>query len=174
MTRKVELASYNPEWADMFLTEAEVLGDVFGDKLVAIHHIGSTAIPGILAKPILDFLVEVPDIREVDDLNSEMEALGYQPRGEYGIPGRRYFVKQSGETHTHHIHIFQTGDPRVERHLNFRSCLIAHPQEAQAYSALKEKLAQQFPEDIDSYVEGKTHFIQDIDIKARIWNRHQL
>jgi GrpB-like predicted nucleotidyltransferase (UPF0157 family) len=174
MTRKVELAFYKPEWADMFLAEAEVLSDVFGDRLVAIHHIGSTAIPGILAKPILDLLVEVCDIRQVDELNSEMEALGYQPRGANGISGRRYFVKQSGETHTHHIHIFQTANPQVERHLNFRDYLIANPQEAQVYSALKEKLVQQFAHDIDSYVEGKTHFIQEIDFKARIWKKRQL
>jgi len=174
MTRKVEVVSYDPTWADMFLTEAEVLRNVFGDQLVAIHHIGSTAIPGILAKPILDFLVEVRDIREVDELNSEMEKLGYQPLGENGIPERRYFVKQTGETHVHHIHTFQTGNPQVERLLNFRNYLIANPQEARAYSWLKEKLAKQFAEDIDGYVEGKNDFIRDIDRKARIWKKSKL
>jgi len=174
MTRKVDVVSYDPAWADMFLTEAEVLRNVFGDQLVDVHHIGSTAIPGILAKPILDLLVEVRDIREVDEMNSEMWELGYASLGEYGIPERRYFVKKSGETHMVHIHTFQTGNPQVERHLNFRNYLIANPQEAQAYSRLKEKLAQQFAENIDGYVEGKNDFIQEIDRKAGIWKKSNL
>jgi GrpB-like predicted nucleotidyltransferase (UPF0157 family) len=171
MTRKVEVVQYDPAWVDIFQAEAEVLAIIFGEKLVAIHHIGSTAIPGIVAKPIVDILVEVRDIQEVDDLNTDIEKLGYQPRGEYGIPGRRYFVKQTGEVHIHHIHTFQSGNPQVERHLNFRDYLIAHPLDALAYSRLKEDLAQQFPEDIDNYAMGKNDFINNIDDKAFEWKR---
>jgi GrpB-like predicted nucleotidyltransferase (UPF0157 family) len=171
MTRKVEVVPHDPTWVNLFRAEADILVNIFGDQLVAIHHIGSTAIPGIVAKPILDFLVEVHEIQQVDILNNNMEKFDYQPRGEYGISGRRYFVKQSGEVHTCHIHTFQTGDPQVERHLNFRDYLIAHPQDALAYSRLKEDLARQFPEDIDSYVAGKDHFIQNIDDKALEWKQ---
>ncbi len=171
MARKVEVVPYDPAWAKLFRAEVDVLTRVFGDQLVAIYHIGSTAIPGIVAKPVLDFLVEVHNIQKVDGLNTAMEKLGYQPRGEYGIPGRRYFVKQTGEVHTHHVHTFQSGDPQVKRHLNFRDYLIAHPQDALAYSRLKEDLARRFPEDMDSYIAGKNDFIQHIDEKALQWGQ---
>ncbi len=174
MIRKVEVVPHDPLWAYSFQAEAEVLSNIFGDQLVAIHHIGSTAIPGIVAKPILDFLVEVRDIQKVDELNSEMEALGYQPRGEFGISGRRYFVKQFGEAHIFHIHTFQSVNPELERHLNFRDYLIAHPQDALAYSRLKEDLARQFPDDIDNYVAGKSDFIKNIDGKALEWKQSLL
>jgi GrpB-like predicted nucleotidyltransferase (UPF0157 family) len=172
MTRKVEVVSHNPAWVVLFQTEADALAIVFGDQLVAIHHIGSTAIPGIGAKPILDILVEVWDIQKVDGLNHDMEKLGYQPRGEYGIPGRRYFVKKSGEVHTHHVHTFQSDNPQVERHLNFRDYLVIHLQDALAYSQLKEDLARQYPEDMDGYVAGKNDFIQNIDEKALKWKQN--
>jgi len=174
MTRKVELVPHDPLWAHIFQAEAEVLRNVLGDQLVAIHHIGSTAIPGILAKPVLDILVEVRIIREIDELNNDMEALGYQPFGENGIPGRRYFVKQFGEAHIFHIHIFQSGNLELERHLNFRDYLIAHPQDALAYSRLKEDLARLFPEDIDNYVAGKSDFIKNMDDKALEWKQSLL
>jgi GrpB-like predicted nucleotidyltransferase (UPF0157 family) len=98
-----------------------------------------------------------------------MMRLGYQPKGEFGIPGRRFFIKGNDSARTHHVHVFQTGDPEVERHLGFRDYMIAHPQEAQAYHRLKEELAQKFPEDIESYIEGKDGFIKEMNRKAKAW-----
>lgn len=169
MARKVEVVAHDPAWAQMFAEGAQQIAAVFGEEIVAVYHIGSTAIAGIKAKPILDFLVEVRDIEKVDQFNDKMVALGYQPRGEYGLPGRRYFVKQRGETHLHHIHTYQSDHPDLQRHLDFRDYMRAHPQEAQAYSRLKERLARQFPTDIDSYVAGKDAFIKEIDEKAARW-----
>lgn len=142
---------------------------VLGDEVVAIHHIGSTAIPNTWAKPIIDILVEVHDIERIDEFNEEMLQRGYMPRGEFGIPGRRYFRKGSDEARTHHVHAFQTGHPEIERHLNFRDYLIAHPEEAQAYGRLKGILARQFPEAIGCYTEAKSGFIEEMDRRASAW-----
>ena len=151
----------------MFTQESARLAGILSTEIVACHHIGSTAIPGILAKPIVDILLEVKDIQRIDSYNDQLIGLSYQPRGEYGIPGRRYFIKEINGLRTYHVHIYQTGNSEIARHINFRNYLIAHPAEAQAYSRLKAELAQQFPQDINSYVEGKTSFIRSVDEKAR-------
>jgi GrpB-like predicted nucleotidyltransferase (UPF0157 family) len=167
--RKIEVVPHNPAWADMFKVEAEKISTVFSPEIVAIEHIGSTAIVGIRAKPIIDILVEVRDIEVVGRFNDEMIQLGYEPRGEFGIPGRRYFSKGTDTMRTHHVHIFQTGNPEIERHLNFRDYLRAHSKDAQAYSHLKEELAQRFSDDPDNYTDAKSEFIREIDRKAIDW-----
>ena len=97
-----------------------------------------------------------------------MEKLGYQAWGEFGIPGRRYFPK--GHTlRTHQVHIFQSGDAQIARHLNFRDYMRSHPTEAKQYEALKIDLAQRFRYDIDGYTTGKDAFIQDMDRRVAEW-----
>ncbi len=135
-----------------------------------LHHIGSTAVPGLQAKPIIDMLAEVRDIEKIDSLNSDMIAAGYTPKGEYGIPGRRYFFKGSEEKHSHHLHAFQSGNTEVTRHLLFRDYLRSHPEEARAYASLKESLVARFPNDIDVYMQGKDAFIKELDRRAVIWS----
>ena len=165
----VEIVDYNPAWPALFMEEAEKIRQVLGRELVAIYHMGSTSVPGIKAKPIIDILVEVQDIQKIDRLNEELATLGYEAKGEYGIPGRRFFIKNQGEFRTHHLHAFQSGHPEIERVLTFRDYLCAHPVEARAYGQLKEALAQQYPRDRESYTEGKTDFIRELDRKARDW-----
>lgn len=168
--RKIEVVPYNPNWVMMYEEEAARIKKVMNTILINITHIGSTAIPGIKAKPVIDILVEVKDIGEVEQYNNEMEKLGYEPMGEYGIPGRRFFIK-GGNNRTHHIHVFQEGNKEIERHLNFKEYLIAHPDVAKEYSKLKEKLAAEFTYDIENYVKGKSELIQEIDEKARLWKK---
>ena len=167
MTRKIQVVPHDPNWSNLFEAEADELTAIFGQQVAAIHHIGSTAIAGISAKPIIDTLVEVHDIEKIDDFNEEMIKRGYQPKGELGIPKRRFFIKGDDANRTHHIHVFQTGNPEIERHLDFRDYMIAHPKEAQAYSRLKGELARRFPEDIEGYMAGKDGFIKEIERKAQ-------
>ncbi len=169
--RIIKVVPYDPGWPARFRAEALRLRALLGDNAVAFHHIGSTAIPDIKAKPIIDILVEVRDINRVDDSNSKMIRQGYLPKGEFGIPGRRYFRKGTEIRHTHHVHVFQTGDPQFERHLDFRDYLRAHPVEAQAYSRLKESLARKFPEDPEGYMDGKDGFIKKAEIRAKVWKK---
>ena len=165
--RKVEVVEHNLQWQNIFKTEAKAIARVLNDNLVAIYHIGSTAIPHIYAKPIIDLLVEVKNIERVDRQQSLMENLGYQGMGEFGIVGRRYFRKDNSlGIRTHHVHIFETDSPEIKRHLAFRDYMLSHPAEAQQYSNLKRKLARQHPHDIEAYMDGKDEFIKDIDRKA--------
>lgn len=176
--KKVEVVPHNPEWQREFHKESQLILAAFHDNstnsgdnplITAIHHIGSTSIPHIYAKPIIDILVEVTDIEGVDAYNPQMIALGYEAMGEFGIPGRRYFRKEINQVRTHHVHIFATGSKHVTRHLKFRDYMIAHPQQALAYSNLKRDLAQKFPHDIEAYMDGKNGFIQDMEALALVW-----
>ena len=169
MTRTIEVVPYNQDWPRLFCIEAEQIAAALAGEMTAIHHIGSTAIPGIKAKPILDFLVEVRSIEAVGAFDEQMVALGYVPRGENGIPGRRYFTKDTGQVRSHHVHVYQAGHPEIERHLDLRDYLRAHPQEAEAYSRLKEDLAEKFRHDSLGYTEGKTDFIREKNRRARAW-----
>ena len=171
LVRKIAVIPYDKSGHELFKLEKERLAEILGEQALSIHHIGSTAIPNIKAKPIIDILVEVKKIETIDEFNDRMLQGGYQPRGENGIPGRRFFIKNKGATRTHNVHMFQTGNPEIERHLNFRDYLIAHPEEAQAYSNLKEELAQKFPKDILNYTTGKDEFIKKIDNKAKTWKK---
>jgi GrpB-like predicted nucleotidyltransferase (UPF0157 family) len=169
--RRVEVVPHSPGWAAAFGTEADRLTAVLGEEVVAVHHIGSTAIPGIKAKPIVDILLEVRQVERLDDLGPEMAGLDYEARGEFGIPERRLFVKHTGSRRTHHIHAFATGNPDLERHLAFRDYMISHPENAEAYGRLKEHLAQEFPTDIEGYMDGKDAFIKEMERKALAWSR---
>jgi GrpB-like predicted nucleotidyltransferase (UPF0157 family) len=169
MSRKVLVFPYNPAWPQQFEAESGVLQAIFGNEVVGIHHFGSTSIPGMSAKPIIDILVEVSEIERVDRFNEKMRETGYTPKGENGIMGRRYFVKGSEDLHVSHVHCFQSGHWQIERCLNFRDYLMDHPSDAWSYSRLKEFLAEQFPENIDAYIEGKEPLCEEINAKARRW-----
>ena len=172
--RRVEVVPHDPRWRDAFEAEAKHVAAALGENVVAVHHVGSTAIPDIHAKPIVDLLVEVGDIAEVDGRSAAMESIGYEVMGEYGIPGRRYFRKDNREcTRTHHVHAFEAGSEEAERHLAFRDYMIAHPAEAQRYSDLKRRLAEEHPQSMDGYMDGKDDFIKEIDRRAARWRTSQ-
>src|SRR5918911_3848893 len=168
--RKVEVVPHDPQWRDEFEAEAKQVAAALGENVVAVHHIGSTAIPNIYAKPVIDLLVEVRDITAADGRGSAMESLGYEVMGEYGIPGRRYFRKDNREgIRTHNVHAFEAGSAEGERHLAFRDYMIAHPADAQRYGELKRKLAEEHPQSMDEYMDGKDGFIKEMDRRAARW-----
>jgi len=172
--RKVEVVAHDPRWRDAFEAEAKRVAAALGENVSAVHHIGSTAIPGICAKPVVDLLVEVRDVTEVDGRGPAMESLGYEVLGEYGIPGRRYFRKDDREgVRTHQVHAVEAGSPEAVRHLAFRDYMIAHPGDAQRYSELKRKLAEEHPQSMDGYMDGKDGFIKEMDRRAAQWRTSQ-
>jgi len=159
-------------WPAEFQAEAERIRVALGNRVVAVHHIGSTAIPGIHAKPIIDIMLEVDDLAALDTRAAAMVELGYEPKGEFGIPGRRYFRKDSSQgIRTHHVHAFQAGDAGVERHLAFRDYLIVHPAIAESYSVLKQRLADSHPDDLEAYMDGKDAFIKEHEARAVTWRK---
>jgi GrpB-like predicted nucleotidyltransferase (UPF0157 family) len=167
--RNIRVVAYDPAWPVAFGQEAARLAQIFGDDLLAFHHIGSTAVPGLAAKPVSDMLPLVRDIARVDLFNPAMAEVGYLAWGEYGIPGQRFFTRGGDERRTHNVHIFEAGHPEVARHLDFRDYLRAHPAVAQQYAELKLPLARQFPDDIAAYNLGKDTFIKEMEQRAREW-----
>lgn len=166
--RRVKVVSYDSAWIQLFQEEAEQIKRIFGDEVIETHHIGSTAIPGIHAKPVLDLMPVVREIHQADRYTSAMEQLGYVAMGENGIEGRRFFQK-GGDERTHHVHVFAEGDDEITRHLRFRDFMRAHPLEAERYSRLKQRLAAAYPYDLSGYIEGKDSYIKDIDRQAKEW-----
>jgi len=162
MTRLIEVVSYNPDWTNQYSVEAKSITATINNELIEIHHIGSTAIKGIFAKPIIDILAVVKNISAIDRLNQRMIVIGYRPMGEYGIEGRRFFIKGTDELRTCHLHVFQLNNPRITQHLYFRDYLITNPSIAEQYSNLKRRLAQECSHDINRYMDGKNPFIESI------------
>ncbi|MDJ0747637.1 MAG: GrpB family protein [Xenococcaceae cyanobacterium MO_167.B27] len=170
----VQVVPYDSQWKTAFETESHHIAKALATNLVVIHHIGSTAIPHIYAKPVIDFLIEVKDIDLVTEQTPAMVALGYEAMGEYGLIGRRYFRKENPPgIRTHNVHIYEIYSPEIERHLAFRDYMIAHLVDAQQYSQLKQELAQKYPEDIEGYMDGKDEFIKRIERKAIQWQKLQ-
>lgn len=159
--------AYTSAWAEAFEREAVRLQDALGDVLAAVHHIGSTAIPGCDAKPIVDMLAVVTSLDDLDARADAVEVLGYEAMGEFGIPGRRYFRKGSAfEDRTHQIHAFAEGSPEIARHLAFRDHLRANPDAVKEYVDLKRRLAAAHPTDVEAYTDGKRAFIKGIEEAA--------
>lgn len=161
---KIVVATYNPNWPKLFEIEASKIKEALGTNCIAIHHIGSTAIPGLSAKPIIDILPVVRNIQEVDKVTKAMESLGYEAKGEYGIAFRRYFQKDK-DIRTHNVHVYQEADPEISRYLKFRDWMRSHPSDAESYGKLKSELAKKFPYDILQYCNGKDAFVASIDAK---------
>jgi len=164
MQPKINVVPYNPNWPSMFEQEATLIRKALGTNCTIIHHIGSTSVPGLCAKPIIDILPVVNDILEVDKATKAMQNLGYEAKGEFGMAFRRFFQK-GNDVKTHNVHIYQKGDPEIDRYLKFRDWMRSHKEDSEAYANLKMDLAKKFPDDILAYCNGKDAFVASIDTK---------
>ncbi len=167
----VRLEAYSPKWKMLFDEEKQRILREFGKDvsylkvLRDLQHIGSTAIPGIVAKPILDIGLAVSSFRKGYLLVLPLEELGYEFMGENGVPNRLYF--NFGFPTTAHLHLFELGSPEWQAHILFRDYLLNHPQAAQQYEQLKQDLAVRFRTERDKYTDGKAEFIHGIVELAR-------
>ncbi len=162
---RVELADPDPSWPARAAAEAELVRVALG--AVVVEHIGSTAVPGLVAKPILDLLAGLEPL-DVAPGVAAMEALGYEYLGEYGIPGREFFRK-GGDARTHHVHAVELGGPHWVRHIAFRDYLRAHPEEAARYGRAKVEAAAAVDGDWESYWDAKEPVATDIEARALAW-----
>lgn len=160
--RYIEVVPYNSNWPKHFAKEAEKIKQALGENCIEIHHIGSTSVAGLAAKPLIDILPVVKDIRLVDNSISAMQELGYEARGEFGIAFRRFFVKRK-DVRTHNVHVFEEGNSEIDRHLKFRGWMRKYPEDRNKYAELKLNLAEKFPNNIHSYCLGKEEFIHSIN-----------
>lgn len=163
---KVVLVDHDPAWHDVFENEAKRILHACGDDLVNVQHIGSTSVPGLCAKPILDLM---PGLKSLDDaaaIIKPLESLGYVCRGELGIPGRRFFYLNIDGQRVAHVHAFAIDHREYERHLMFCEYLRSNPDAAQRYAELKRQLATTHENDRDAYTDAKTALITEMESEA--------
>src|SRR5918992_128153 len=156
----VRLVPHTERWHDLFAEEERRLRVAFGDYALAIEHVGSTAICGLSAKPIIDIAVAVREIADAEECMTALEQLGYEYRGEQGIPGRHFFGK--GEPRTHHLHMVELSSDFWRSHLLFRDYLLQHRETTEKYERLKKELAEKYKGDREAYTEGKAAFIESV------------
>lgn len=156
----VKLEPHTEQWHQLFAEEDERMRKVIGGYVVAIEHIGSTAICGISAKPIIDIAVSLEKIADGERCVKPLEGIGYEYRGEHGIAERFYFVK--GEPRTLHLHMVLEDSDSWRGHLMFRDYLRENPAAAKEYDDLKLELARVHVNDRDAYLQGKSDFIENI------------
>ena len=170
---RVIVTEYQPAWVEQFEEEAQALKQILKENCLKVEHIGSTSVPNLAAKPIIDFLVIVEEIEKVDLLQWEFERIGYEYMGEFGLSGRRYLRKVPIKR-SHHVHIYQFDNTQeILRHLAFRNYLRENPAIATTYGTLKKQLAQAHPDSIDKYMDGKDAFIKKIEKEAlkKYWEK---
>jgi GrpB-like predicted nucleotidyltransferase (UPF0157 family) len=167
----IELLAHDPAWAAFATCEAERLRVALGSVLVEVHHIGSTAIASIRAKPIVDLLPVVQSLTEIDAQRAAVEALGYVWWGEMGIEGRRYCILTDATTgrRVAQLHMFEVGSPQIARHVTFRDYLRAHPEEANVYEGEKLRAQARHPRDVNAYNDAKGAWIRQCEERAAAW-----
>lgn len=166
---KVSVVEHRPEWRKMFEDEELVLQTALGDISARIEHVGSTAVEGLAAKPIVDVMVGLEDFSLADGLVPKVEALGYEyvRKFEEVIPLRRFFTKEREGVRTHQIHMVAVGGEFWERLLLFRDFLRQNPEAAAKYASLKKELAGREWGDVDEYADAKTEFVRGVEEEAR-------
>jgi GrpB-like predicted nucleotidyltransferase (UPF0157 family) len=170
----IVVSAYDPNWPAMFTQERAAIQDALGRSACAVEHIGSTAVPGLPSKPIIDLLVGVSNLDETQRRYVEpITALGYiyMPEYQSWLPDELFFRKGPPGPWTHHVHVMALSHPRWERLVLFRDYLRAHPEAARAYADIKRGLASASNDDIAAYRNGKSAFVEATTARALAWGR---
>lgn len=169
--RPYSIEPYNEQWPIKFEIIKNELEKVFKDKALRIEHVGSTSVPDMKAKPMIDVLMIVPSLKDLAAEKSQMEARGYIWQEDYIGPNTLVFVKQDDEGRkTENIHACEIDSPKVDQFLVIRDYLRTHPDQVKEYEALKESLYTEFPDDYPSYRQGKNDFLEQLKTKAYQWH----
>ncbi|MFC4736069.1 GrpB family protein [Bacillus daqingensis] len=166
---RVTIAAYDPAWPRLYEEEAAQLRSVFQSRLKELHHIGSTAVPGSDAKPVIDIMAVFTSIDDSDASEELLRAVGYSRCTSTSSPGRLFFRKRTPAAF--HLHIFPEGSKDIIRHLALRDYLRAHPARRKAYAGLKKSLAWEYPFNMSAYAEGKHDYVKELECRALRWYR---
>lgn len=163
VTKRVVVLPYDAQWKQDFLKIKDELDEAVGQLAMGIEHVGSTSVRGLSAKPIIDIDVIIKDRAALEEVVTALGKIGYRHEGNLGIAGREAF-KYEGKEHLrkHHLYVCPADSPELKRHIAFRDYLRTHPDAVREYSRIKEEGAQQFPDDIERYIEHKSPFIERI------------
>ncbi|HEY4483257.1 MAG TPA: GrpB family protein [Candidatus Paceibacterota bacterium] len=165
----VRLEEYNPEWRNLFEQEKELLLKTFGSRIIAIEHIGSTAIPGLESKPIIDISVAVESLDDIDDFITKLQELGYEYMPERRFSDRQFFPKGPAEKRTHHVSLVEiTSETGWNNHILFRDYLREHADVRNEYAKLKRELAEKYADNRGEYTERKKKFVMEVINHAKI------
>ena len=164
MSRRIVITEPDPRWPAVFASIRDRILPAFSGMAVHIEHIGSTAVAGLAAKPIIDLVVVVPSVRLVPDAIERLAFLGYEHEGDLGVPGREAFRGPTPDP-AHHLYLSPSDSPSLAAHLRFRDALRADPALAAEYATLKRLLAATVGPDRAAYVAGKSAFVEAVLIR---------
>ncbi|MEH1836533.1 MAG: GrpB family protein [Nostoc sp.] len=165
MPEQIVIVEYDPSWPSLFEKLKTPVAEILGESALAIEHVGSTSVPGLAAKPIIDMDVVVPSTACIRATILALATLGYEHQGDLGIKGREAFLWPSN-TPRHHLYVCPRDSKELRRHLLFRDYLIKYSSEAHRYALLKRELAQKFASDRQAYTDAKSEYIQMITERA--------
>lgn len=161
MPGPIVIADYDPEWPDLFKKLRVAIASVLGDLAAAIEHVGSTAVPGLAAKPVIDIDVLLASADDLPRAIERLALLGYVHRGDLGVTGREAFSQPLGQP-AHHLYVCPPDSIEYRRHIAFRDHLRAYPESARLYGELKRILGAEFRHDREKYNTGKTEFVNNL------------
>jgi len=167
----IDVAPHDPEWVGDFEREAAAIRNALSDVLLRIEHVGSTAVPDLPAKPIIDIQVSVRDIEEREAFVRPLERLGYLFAPDPDSPDYHFFGKPRERPRRYHVHVCAAGSGEEMRHLVVRDFLRSHSEEAGKYADLKRELARHTHQDRLAYIEGKETFMRDLEQRAVAWSK---
>jgi GrpB-like predicted nucleotidyltransferase (UPF0157 family) len=166
MSSRITIADYDPQWPEQFETLRSRIAAALSDLAIAIEHIGSTAVPGLAAKPLIDIDVLLRSDADLPLVISKLALLGYDHQGDLGVPGREAF-RAPPDDFPHHLYVCPPDSREYRRHIAFRDHLRTHPKDAKAYATLKRSLARKFGDQREGYTQAKSEFIADVVRRAR-------
>ena len=169
----VRIVEYDPEWPALADAEMRAIEEALGDIAVRLEHVGSTAVPGLAAKPILDLQLSVAAMEPRDRYVEPLERLGYLFVPAPESPDYHLFAKPPERPRTHHLHVCAAGSERERRHIAMRDFLRAHPEEAARYEARKREVAARHPQDRLAYIDGKEAYVNALERRAVAWARSE-
>lgn len=158
----VELEDYNTDWNEEYKKEETLLKEVLKDRIIEIHHIGSTSIKGLKAKPVIDIIIVIKSLSDIGEIEELLKDYDYSNRGQQGVSDRYFFAKGSEDARTHYIHFTEPNSDTYFNQVYFKRYLLEHPEYIQKYCDLKQDLASKYPDDRPKYTQGKNEFIKSV------------